>query len=43
VAAGDGNRVDRFGSQLVGDLAKAALVEPPQVIGCVDGIEEGGL
>ena len=43
MAAGDGDGVDRLGAQLVGDLPELALVEPAQVIGGVDLVEEGRL
>jgi hypothetical protein len=40
---GDGHRIDRLGAKLVGDLPELALVEPAQVIGGMDLIEEGRL
>ena len=43
MAAGDRDRVDRLGAQLVGDLPELALVEPPQVVGGVDLVKEGRL
>ena len=43
MAAGDGDRVDRLGAQFVGDLPELALVEPPQIVGGVDLVEEGRL
>ena len=43
MAAGDRDRIDRLGAQLVRDLPKLALFEPAQVIGGVDLIQEGRL
>ena len=43
MAAGDRDRIDRLGAQLVGDLPELALVEPPQVVGSVDLVKEGRL
>jgi hypothetical protein len=38
VPAGDCNRIDRFGAQLVGHLPQARLREAPQIIRTVEGI-----
>ena len=43
MAAGDGDRVDGLGAQLVGDLPELALVELAQVVRGVDLIKEGRL
>src|SRR6478736_116975 len=43
MAAGDRDRVDGFRAQLVRDLPKLALLEPAEVIGGVDLIQEGRL
>src|SRR5258705_10987539 len=43
MAAGDRDRVDRFRAQFVRDLPKLALLEPAEVIGGVDLIQEGRL
>ena len=43
MAAGDGDRIDGLGAQLVGNLAKLALVELPQIVGGVDQVKEGRL
>ena len=41
VPAGDGDRIDRLGTQFVGDLPELALFEPPEVVrGC--GSDRGG-
>ena len=38
VPAGDCNRIDRFGAQLVGHLPQARLRKAPQIIRTVEGI-----
>ena len=38
VPAGDGNRTDRLGAQLVGHLPQARLRKAPQIIRTVEGI-----
>src|SRR6267378_2108029 len=43
MAACDSDCVDRLGAQLVRDLPKLALLEPAEVIGGVDLIQEGRL
>ena len=43
MAAGDRDRVDGLGAQLVGELAQARLVELAQVSGRADRVEQRGL
>ena len=43
MAAGDRDRIDGLGAQLVGDLPELALIEPAQVVRGVDLVEKGRL
>ena len=43
MAAGDRDRVDRLGAQLVGDCAQLRLGQPAQILRRGDGIEERGV
>ena len=42
MAAGLGDRVDQVVAQLIGDLAKAARLEPTQILGGANLVEKGG-
>ena len=43
VTAGDGDRIDGFGAQLIGKLAQLRWIEPAQIGRRVNLIKQGGL
>ena len=41
VAAGDGDSVDRFSAQFIGNLLQVPCIDTAQISGTLDGVEDG--